>query len=398
MNAPVTPFRAVPQADVAWLGTDPIPASPYYDPAYFELEREAVFRRGWVNIGHVSELPASGGFIRRELEFANASLLIVRGRDGQIRAFHNVCTHRGTQLVADDQGARTKFSCRYHMWTFGEEGALLSAPDFEAFGVSKADCGLKQVRLEVVAGLIFVNMSNTAGSLRDSLGAFASQMEGTQVASATCFAEYHYEVAANWKLCFDNFQENYHLRFIHPQTGNNGVGGDNPFGYPQQYKFEGPHRGQTIWYNMQASSQGGVQQTAMERNYAALSQQGLIGGEADNEYFVPFPNLFMLGNPFQNFTHVVYPVSAGRSRGVIRVYWAREPASASEAFAREYHLMLLRDIHSEDLDVIEGGQRGLASGALQHILFQTQEVLCRHLFMQVDERVQNYRRELEAQA
>src|ERR1022692_2684318 len=98
MNTHVTRFEPVQQQDMDWLGTDPIPARPYYDPDWFELERQAIFRRSWLQIGHVCELPEPGSFIRREVEVANASLLIVRGKDGQIRAFHNVCTHRGTQL------------------------------------------------------------------------------------------------------------------------------------------------------------------------------------------------------------------------------------------------------------------------------------------------------------
>lgn len=394
MNPPSTHFRPVPQEDLDWLGTSPIPAAPYYDPAFYELEREAVFRRNWINVGHVSELPKTGGYIRRDLEFANSSLLIVRGRDQIIRAFHNACTHRGTQLVDTPEGNNTKFSCRYHMWTFDDQGQLLSAPDFEKFSVSKENCALATVPLEIVAGLIFVNMSGTAEPLGKSLGAFADQMEATPVAQATGFSEYHYTVEANWKVCFDNFQENYHLRFIHPQTGHGGVANENPFGYPQRFQFEGPHRGQTIWYNAGAQPKGTVQRIARERIYEALSNKNMIGGDTDREYFVPFPNLFMLGNPFQNFTHVVYPVTPGRSRGVIRIYWIGEPDSASEAFGREYHMMMLRDVHSEDLDVIEAGQRGLSSGAINHIHFQTQEALCRHLFMHVDHLVHNYKREL----
>lgn len=393
MNILAPDFTPVAQQELDWLGTDPIPTKPYYDPQYFEWEREAVFRRGWVNVGHVSELPASGGFIKRELEFAKASLLIVRGRDGDIRAFHNVCTHRGTQLVDDAQGKQSKFTCRYHMWTFSDQGALLSAPDFESFSVPKSRCALPIVQLEVIAGLIFVNLSGTASSLRESLGSFAEQMEAMPIAKATHFSEYHYEVEANWKLCFDNFQENYHLRFIHPQTGHAGIGAQNPFGYPQGYRFEGPHRGQSIWYNLDAAPQGPVQQLAREKSYMALAQRGLIGGAADNDYVIPFPNMFMLGSPFQSFSHVVYPLEAGRSRGVIRVYWVGDAANASDALGREYHLMMLRDVHSEDLAVIEAGQRGLSSGALQHIHFQTQEVLCRHLYTHVDQAVQNWRRE-----
>ena len=104
MNAPPSPFERIAQSDVAFLGTDPVPAKAYYDPEWYARERRAIFLRSWIVIGHICELPDPGSFIKRELEFANASLLIVRGKDGVIRAFHNVCTHRGTQLVAEAEG------------------------------------------------------------------------------------------------------------------------------------------------------------------------------------------------------------------------------------------------------------------------------------------------------
>ena len=127
------------------LGTEPIPAKYYYDPDWYELERKAVWMRTWLNVGHVCELPEPGSFIRRELEFAKASILIVRGKDGEVRAFHNACTHRGTQLTDDTCGKQDTFSCRYHMWTFGTDGALLSAPDFERFDTTRRTAGCKQV-------------------------------------------------------------------------------------------------------------------------------------------------------------------------------------------------------------------------------------------------------------
>src|SRR5262245_60431486 len=99
MSAPATAYRLPSNEDLAGLGTAPIPAGPYYRADYFELERDAVFRRTWLQLGHVSELPEPGCFIVRPVEIARASILLVRGRDEQIRAFHNVCTHRGTQLV-----------------------------------------------------------------------------------------------------------------------------------------------------------------------------------------------------------------------------------------------------------------------------------------------------------
>ena len=95
------PVYTSPDKQVEWMGTDPIPARAYYDPEWFELERQAIFMRSWIEVGHVCELPEPGSWIRRELEFANASILIVRGKDNQIRAFYNACTHRGTQLAHD---------------------------------------------------------------------------------------------------------------------------------------------------------------------------------------------------------------------------------------------------------------------------------------------------------
>ncbi len=100
-------------------GAGPVSSKPYYDPEWWELERKAIFMRTWLHVGHVCEIPEPGSFIKREIEFARASLLIVRGKDGAVRAFHNVCTHRGTQLVAEAEGKKAQFSCPYHMWTYG---------------------------------------------------------------------------------------------------------------------------------------------------------------------------------------------------------------------------------------------------------------------------------------
>jgi phenylpropionate dioxygenase-like ring-hydroxylating dioxygenase large terminal subunit len=178
------PFQPVPQAQVDWLGTEPIPAKAYYDPNYFELERQAVFQRSWLQIGHVCELPAPGSFIWRELEVANASMLVVRGRDGAIRAFHNVCTHRGTELIQAERGVQSTFSCPYHRWTFATDGALVGAPDFDKFHIAKADCALRRVAVEVCAGLIFINFSKDPEPLRAWLGDLAERLEALPVARA----------------------------------------------------------------------------------------------------------------------------------------------------------------------------------------------------------------------
>ncbi|MCE7797221.1 aromatic ring-hydroxylating dioxygenase subunit alpha [Sphingobium sufflavum] len=398
MNTHTPPFQPVSQDDVAWLGTDPIPASPYYDPAYFELERKAVFLRSWIQVGHVCELPDPGSFIRREIEFANASILIVRGKDGAIRAFHNVCTHRGTQLVMAEAGRQSTFSCPYHMWTFATDGALVSAPDFDQFHVAKKDCALPAVAVGVCAGLIFLSFAERPEPLRDWLGDLADRLEALPVARATTFSEYVYEIDANWKLTYDNFQENYHLRFIHPRSGGAATGPDNPFGYPVHYGFHGPHRTQTIWSNRAAPPPPAPALLSYGKAAEAAAAHGIMVSQDAKDYFALFPNFFLLGSPLQHFSHVVMPISATRSRGVIRLYWIGEDDSASERFAREYLMATARDIHSEDRGVIERGQRGLSSGALQHIHLQTQEILCRHLFRSVDAAVEAYKAEMASGA
>ena len=394
MNA-ATGFAPVSQASVDHLGREPVPAAPYYDPAWYADEIEAMFKRNWLEVGHVCEVPEPGSWVRRELEFAGASLLIVRGKDGAVRAFHNVCTHRGTQLVEEAAGRQAKFTCPYHAWTFASDGALLSAPDFESFGLDKADCALKQVRLETCGGLIFVNLDPTARPLREWLAGLADDIDALPCAKATTFSEYTYEIEANWKLTYDNFQENYHLRFIHPKTGLATFSADNPFGYPKRYRFHGVHRTQTVWSNPEPTITP-LQRVGIGAAIAAGMKRGIVGGPNDREYFALFPNFFLLGTPAPHFSHTVFPLGPTKSRGVIRLYWVGADASASERFGREYVMASARDIHSEDRAVIAAGQRGLSSGALSHIHFQTQESLCRHLWNGVRDAVEAYRVERAA--
>lgn len=386
MNATYLP----PENDVAWLGTDPVPTKPYYDPEYFELERRAIFMRSWINVGHMSEIPEPGCFIRRELEFAQASLLIVHGMDGELRAFHNVCTHRATQLVEEAAGKTASFRCPYHQWNFGTDGQLRAAPDFHRFNVSKSDCALKHVQVDVCAQLIFVNLDAApAQTLEQYLGEIAGYLESMPVAKATTFHEYVYEIEGNWKITYDNFQENYHLRFIHHNTGAAGLSEDNQYGYPVSFEFHGPHRVQKLWSNPDPAVKP-IQGYSLGKGVTAAMKRELLASPTMDTYCAVFPSLFILGQPSQHFSHVVYPLSATRSRGVIRIYWVGGDHDASERFAREYAFCSVRDIHSEDTNVIERGQRGLNSGALSHIHFQTMEGLCRHLYQVVDRNVQQY--------
>ncbi|MBU6207421.1 MAG: aromatic ring-hydroxylating dioxygenase subunit alpha, partial [Alphaproteobacteria bacterium] len=151
--------------------------------------------------------------------------------------------------------------------------------------------------------------------------------------------------------------------------------------------FHGRHRKQRIWSNPEARPQG-AQGLAFAKLMPGAAEADILNTPYGRHYFALFPSFFMLGTPLQNFMHVVYPLSATRSRGVIRIYWIGADRSAGERFGRESVLTMVRDIHAEDISVIEAGQRGLSSGALEHIHFQTNEALCRHLINGVVEQVE----------
>jgi phenylpropionate dioxygenase-like ring-hydroxylating dioxygenase large terminal subunit len=358
------------------------------------LECEAVFKRSWLQVGHICELPEPGTFIVRSIEIADASILITRGKDDKIRAFHNVCTHRGTQLVAEACGKKSVFSCPYHMWTFTNEGQFRGAPDMERFFVDKSECNLPKVAIDVCAGLIFISLNKSPSqSLDEFLGPLAAELEKLPIAQATTFSEYVYEVDANWKLTYDNFQENYHLRFIHPRSGAATSGDDNPFGYPSRYRFLGENRTQTIWSNPNPKIEP-FQAFAFNKAAGFAIADGF--DLSDKEYYGIFPNLFIMGTAMTPFTQNVTPLGAGRSRGTIRLYWKGDDDSASKRFAREYAMATALDIHCEDRAVIEAGHRGLKSGAIEYLHFQGQEVLCRHLFNTVNEKVEAYKAECKA--
>jgi phenylpropionate dioxygenase-like ring-hydroxylating dioxygenase large terminal subunit len=377
------------------LGSGPLSSRPYWDPAWWELEREAIFKRAWLHIGHTCEIPEPGSFIRREIEFAQASLLIVRGKDGAVRAFHNACTHRGTQLVSEErEGRRAQFSCPYHMWTYGTDGRLLSAPDFERFHVRKEDCSLRQVHCEVLAGLIFINFAKQpAQSCRDFFGPVAPELEQLPMARATHFTECTYEIEANWKTNFDNFQENYHLRFVHPRTSASTCWDENPFGYPVAYGFAGPHRGQTLPTNPNPPRPSAVMLDAYTRLGRIGAQEGWTFPKAD---FKLFPAFHVVGLAPNQFTHTMWPLVPNRTRGQVRFYFTSDNDSASKAYARELTTMTILDVLCEDRDAIVSAQKGLASGAVEQIHFQDHEMLPRHLYETVQAWVAEWQAERAA--
>src|SRR3954449_12796502 len=147
------------------LGTGPISYEDSISPEHYELERDAIFRRTWLNVGRVDQLPRTGSYFTRELDAARTSVIVVRGSSGDVRAFHNICRHRGNKLVWNDypreetSGTCRQFTCKYHGWRYDLEGQLTFVQqESEFFDLDKAEFGLVPVRTDVWAGFIFVNL------------------------------------------------------------------------------------------------------------------------------------------------------------------------------------------------------------------------------------------------
>ena len=204
------------------LGTEPVDYSDSIDPQFYEDERDAIFKRTWLNVGRVERLPRKGSYFTKELAAAGTSLIIVRGNDDEIHAYHNVCRHRGNKLVWDDypneetSGFCKQFTCKYHAWRYSLEGELTFVQqEKEFFGLDRADYGLKDVRCEVWEGFIFINLDPEAEPLTTFLGPMIKGLEGYPFHEMTEVFSYRAEVGSNWKLFIDAFAEFYHAPILH---------------------------------------------------------------------------------------------------------------------------------------------------------------------------------------
>lgn len=197
----------------------PLPNWCYTSPAWYALEVERLFRRVWNYVGHASRIPRPGDFFT--IDLAGAPVIVVRGDDGEVRAFHNSCRHRGSRIAWGEGNCKT-LTCPYHTWTYGRDGRLLATPLIEEdTHIRHADLGLLPVRLERWAGFLFVNFDDAAAPLTDWLGDLPQTCASYGPETMVCTRRKVYEeVKANWKLHFENFNDSLHIPFVHGGTLN----------------------------------------------------------------------------------------------------------------------------------------------------------------------------------
>jgi carnitine monooxygenase subunit len=194
-----------------------LPSRYYTDPEIHERELERIFRRSWCYVGHVSDLPEPGSYFTDDI--ARQPVVILRSSDGLIRAFHNVCQHRGHVLLHGRGKVSSVIICPYHAWNYGLDGTLTGAPMTQnMLNFDKKDYGLPELPVALVAGLIFINLDRGAKPFAEEAPGFEQTildaLPGMQTFVAT--DRMKYEIAANWKVVFDNFSEGYHIPVAHP--------------------------------------------------------------------------------------------------------------------------------------------------------------------------------------
>ena len=221
-SSPAAQDPTLPAGERGAMTVDPrtsytLPSRYYTDPAILEQEITRIFQRSWCYVGHVSDIATPGAYFTDEI--GRQPIAVVRGGDGKLRAFYNVCQHRGHILLHGRGSLSATIVCPYHAWNYGLDGALQGAPmTHDMLGFDKQRFGLRQLSLAIAAGLVFVNLDPHCRP-------FAAEMPGFEqtlldalpgLAQFVATDRMEFGIAANWKVVYDNFGEGYHIPVAHP--------------------------------------------------------------------------------------------------------------------------------------------------------------------------------------
>lgn len=392
------PFALTPEA-CDLLGDDPVSVESCISQEYFEKERDRVFRKSWLIMGREDQIPNAGDFFVRELEMFGTSLLFARGRDGVVRGFHNVCSHRCNKLVWESCGTARNFVCGFHGWTYQTDGALKFVPQEEIFPPIDHDkAGLAPVATDVWRGFIFVKMDDTSGvSLEEFMTPFTESLASYPFEQNTNCYNFRTVINANWKLTLDAFLESYHVRFLHQQTVAELFRNTKDELAADAYGVELFQRHGRFAVPGVATSRSHpiedlIINTAM--SFYEVKEDGVgiplglnkAGGAnwAFDGLFI-FPNTLLLINGAGAYVAMdVQPLGPDRTVWEARSYSA--PAKDGlERFVQEYNVVLGRDTMLEDGSPLEVTQAVLASGAKPEMILGDQEVMLRHLHHVVEQ-------------
>ncbi|MFD9507451.1 aromatic ring-hydroxylating oxygenase subunit alpha [Streptomyces mirabilis] len=397
------------------LGTSPVNYEDSIDPAYYEAEREAIFKRTWLNVGRVEQVSKPGHYFTKELAAAGTSLIIVRGRDQQIRAFHNVCRHRGNKLVWNDfpgeevKGTCRQFTCKYHAWRYDLTGKLTFVQqEGEFFDLDKDDYGLKEVACDIWEGFVFVNLGPQQ-SLREYLGDMAKGLEGYPFHEMTDVFTYKAEVGSNWKLFIDAFAEFYHAPVLHQKQATKEEA-EKLLGYGFEalhYELHSPHSMISSWGGMappkDPSMVKPIERELRSGLFGPWDRPDIAGLDPlpagvnparhrswGTDSFVLFPNFMLLiWAPGWYLTYHYWPTAVDKHLFEANLYFV--PAkTARDRLAQELAAVTFKEYALQDGNTLEATQTMLKGRYVTDFPLNDQEILLRHLHKVVRDYVKEH--------
>jgi choline monooxygenase len=316
-----------------------IPALWYVDPRIAELERFKVFSRTWQLVARTDQLNRPGDFVNTQV--AGEPLIVVRGSDGVLRAFFNVCRHHAAAVVTQACGQASILQCPYHGWKYGLDGSLKGMPEFEGVqDFDRRENGLLPVRAETWECFVFVNLDPGAVPLQDFLARLAGRIEPLGISALHYFDRRTYEIHCNWKVFVDNYLDGgYHVPYLHK-------GLSSVLDY-KQYTIECEDR-----YCLQSSPMV----ISDEDEATAATRKGDRAW-----YFWQYPNLMI--NCYEGYmdTNLVIPLDADHCRVIFDFYFS--DVSEQRRQHNTQSVEVGNRVQDEDLGICEDVQRGLNSRA-----------------------------------
>jgi len=288
-------------AETFATGAQTLPRRYFTAPEIFTEELERIFARQWICVGHQNQIANPGDYFVRNV--AGESLIILRDRSGEIRGFYNLCRHRGTRICENNGGRfHESIQCPYHAWTYGLDGRLIGAPHMNRVeGFDKANYSLHAVNLALWEGFIFVNLMPEPEPFETAFAPLIKKFSQWNLPKLKSAKRIEYEVAANWKLIFENYSECYHCPLVHPTLAKL-----TPYDQAENDLYEGPFLG-----GFMPIRKNGGSLTMSGNSCALLVYES--GAENDLVYYYSiFPNMLLSMHPDYVMVHLLWPQSPDR--------------------------------------------------------------------------------------
>ena len=333
-------------------GAETLPQRYFVSSEIFAEELQKIFATNWVLVGHQSQLTEPGDYFLAEV--AGESLIVAKDQRSTIRAFYNVCRHRGARLCEEQNGHAAAIQCPYHAWTYALDGRLLGAPHMdETPGFNKAEYPLKPARLGLWEGFIFLNLDDASVSLENLFEPLGEKFSPWNLETLRSAKRIEYDVRANWKLMFQNYSECYHCLGVHPELSK-----ISPYDSAENDLTTGSFLGGF----MRIASDKSL---TMSGNACALP----VGNFGDEDfrfvfYYSIFPNMLLSLHPDYVMVHQLEPVSPERTLIFCDWFFNREAFKRTD-FNPEDAVEFWDMVNKQDWHVCELSQRGISSRAYE---------------------------------